>query len=128
MSFHQITGKHTASVTGLGNLSIANGAVGSTYTMPWTGAGAGQFWHNGPTVTVGTTSSSALKVSGDADITGNLMVQGTNVTEVLAKIQDRLAILVPDPKLLTKYEALREAYEHYRTLEALCVDSDSKER
>lgn len=82
-------------------------------------------WNNS-TVTIGTTPTNALKVSGDADIQGNLTVHGTNVTEILAKIQERLAILVPDPKLLARYEALREAYDHYRTLEALCVNTDSE--
>lgn len=112
------------------NVAVGNyanaivGGSGSTYTIPWNGVGASA-WNNA-TVTIGATANSALKVSGDADIQGNLTVQGTNVTEILAKIQDRLSILVPDPKLLAKYEALREAYEHYRTLEALCVDSNSE--
>ena len=38
-------------------------------------------------------------------------------------IQDRLAILTPKPELLEKYEALKQAYDHYRMLEALCMDS-----
>lgn len=73
-------------------------------------------------------SSNTLQVSGDADIKGNLTVNGSNITEILQQIQDRLCILVPDPKLLNKYEALRQAYEHYKTLEALCVDVDSSKK
>jgi len=38
-------------------------------------------------------------------------------------IQDRLAILAPKPELLEKYEALKQAYDHYKMLEALCMDS-----
>ena len=81
-------------------------------------------WHTSanPYVTVGTTNSSALKVSGDADIVGNLRVKGVDIGEILSKIQDRLAILVPDPARLEKYTALRQAYEEYKILEALCVD------
>ena len=109
------------------NISISTHGAGSggVYTVPWNGGGLGTMWSNS-TVTIGATANSALKVSGDADIQGKLTVQGTNVTEILAKIQDRLAILTPDRKLLAKYEALREAYEHYKTLGALCVDSDSQ--
>lgn len=116
----------------LGNVSVStNGAAGTSYTIPWTGAAGQSFWNSSSNPSIITVNSvgvnPGLKVSGDADIQGNLTVQGTNVTEILARIQDRLAILVPDPRLLAKYEALREAYEHYRTLEALCVDSDPKE-
>lgn len=70
----------------------------------------------------------ALQVSGDASISGTLKVGKVNVTELLEQIQDRLAILVPNPALLEKYEALQEAYEHYKTLEALCVDADKTDR
>ena len=56
----------------------------------------------------------------DFKVTGDLIVKGVNILDMVQKINDRLAILVPDPVLLEKYEALREAYEHYKTLEALC--------
>ena len=49
-------------------------------------------------------------------------MQGVDIGEVLSKIQDRLAILVPDPARLEKYQALKQAYEEYKILEALCVD------
>jgi hypothetical protein len=35
-------------------------------------------------------------------------------------ISKRLSILVPDPEKLAHFEALKKAYEHYKTLEALC--------
>ena len=40
----------------------------------------------------------------------------------MEKVSDRLSILTPDPKLLEKYDALKEAYEHYKILEKLCTD------
>lgn len=103
-----ITGAGTGAV--LATTSYSTGAT-------WTTTGA-----NSPYVVVGATSKSALQVSGDAHIDGNLRVKGVDVGEVLAKIQDRLAILIPDPVLLEKYSALKQAYEHYKVLEALCVD------
>jgi len=48
---------------------------------------------------------------------------------MLEGIEQRLSILVPDPKKLQQYEALQQAYEHYKTLEALCnqePDADKK--
>lgn len=46
----------------------------------------------------------------------------------LEAIENRLNILVPDPKKLEKFEALQKAYEHYKHLEKLCEleeDQDS---
>ena len=106
-----------------GNITLTAAGTGSVLT-------AGSSYYNNswtssanPYVVVGSNSNSALQVSGDADIKGNLRVKGVDVGEVLAKIQDRLAILVPDPALLEKYDALKQAYDHYKTLEALCVDA-----
>ncbi len=66
---------------------------------------------------------SALKVSGSAEFAGAVKIQGMDIGEALTKINQRLAILVPDPVLMDKYQALQEAYDHYKTLEALCVEA-----
>ena len=54
-----------------------------------------------------------------------LELDGVDIGDTLAKIQERLSILVPDPKRLKKYEALRQAYEHYKTLESLCLEEEN---
>ena len=46
---------------------------------------------------------------------------------MLETIEKRLSILTPDPKKLAKYEALQKAYEYYKTLEAMCYDSEDDE-
>ena len=74
-------------------------------------------------VTLGEPNSGKIDLNGpEADILFN----GVSVKDTLAKIQERLAILVPDPALLEKYEALQVAYEQYKLLEALCQDADNK--
>ena len=120
--------------TSYGNVTISAGynTKGTTTLLAGGTGGSGSYYTSGSQganwtatsqiVTVGATSSSALKVSGDANITGNLTVNGVDIGIMLAKIQDRLAILVPDPARLDKYEALKQAYEHYKILEALCVE------
>lgn len=42
----------------------------------------------------------------------------------LSTIEKRLAILVPDPLKLQKYETLRKAYEHYKMLEILLEEQN----
>jgi hypothetical protein len=48
------------------------------------------------------------------------MINGRNISEFMETISKRLSILVPDPAKLEHFAALKKAYEHYKTLEALC--------
>lgn len=62
----------------------------------------------------------SIKCQGDIECDGEITVKGRNLSEVLDNIEKRLAILVPDPAKLEKFEALKKAYDNYKTLEALC--------
>jgi hypothetical protein len=117
----------TPSGSSYANVTVGGAGAGGIYTMPWNGAGSNN-WSvtQSPVMTLSAGTSPSLKVSGDADIQGNLTVNGANISELLEKIQERLAILVPDPKRLEKYEALKQAYDNYKLLEALCVDETNK--
>lgn len=70
------------------------------------------------------TASSAyaqgLTVSSDADFHGDVKIKGVSIVESIEKINQRLAILVPDPAKLAHFEALKRAHDAYKTLEALC--------
>lgn len=107
-----------------------------------TGTSGGYTWNN-MSYTIPTTSlnitnsaytvnstvysnSSGLVVTGDADFKGDVKIDGRSVRDSLAEIEKRLSILVPDPKKLEKYEALRKAYEHYKTIEAICYGDDNE--
>lgn len=61
------------------------------------------------------------------DITFPDGVTLTKKLEKLDQICDRLSILEPNPALMEKYDALREAYEHYKTLEALLKEQPKNE-
>jgi hypothetical protein len=63
---------------------------------------------------------STMKVTGNAEFEGSVMINGQNISEFMETISKRLAILVPDPAKLEHFEALKKAYEHYKILEALC--------
>lgn len=115
---------YTNSVPMLGNLTTYSGT--GLYQVTGTGGYTLATGSNNGTwasvVSSGSTTTPSIQVKGDAEFEGNVTINGANLAETLQRIQDRLAILVPDPKLLNKYEALQQAYEHYKLLEALCVE------
>ena len=50
--------------------------------------------------------------------------QTKSLFKMISKIEERLSILVPDPAKLEQFEALRRAYENYKTLEAICFTNN----
>lgn len=117
----------TTSVSVSGTNSLGNLTLGAGGNMAVTISGAGG---SGGTDSVlmasgtGTnwTTASKTTAQGQLHLEGNnadLVMNGVSLKEVLNGITDRLAILQPKPELLKKYENLRQAYEHYKTLEAL---------
>ena len=80
---------------------------------------------NGTTTSWGTVVSAdpnlqgrTLQVNGDADITGELTVQGIKLSDRLDKIDERLAILHPNEELEAKWDNLRGLRKAYMELEA----------
>jgi hypothetical protein len=55
-------------------------------------------------------------VDGDIKCQGSIFLKDKDLGKLLEQIESRLAILVPDPKKLEKFEALRKAYEQYKTI------------
>ena len=132
-----------------GNITIDTSALTSSIIGPYpsynigvagaigTSAGSnGTFYtyttnNTGGNIGIGTTfptSNSGLKVSGDAEFEGKVMINGRNISEFMETISKRLAILVPDPAKLEHFEALKKAYDHYKLLEALCeLPKETKE-
>jgi hypothetical protein len=87
----------------------------------WTTGTTGYTFNNTPsTVNISTTG---IDMAAGTDIT----VGGQSLKEFMKKMEQRLAILVPDPKKLEKFEALKKAYEHYKTMESLCFDEPIEE-
>jgi hypothetical protein len=65
----------------------------------------------------GNTGIGQLELDGE---NADILINGRSLKEFMEKMEERLAILVPDPAKLEHFEALKRAYEHYKTLEALC--------
>ena len=65
-----------------------------------------------------------LKVKGDADFDGEVTIKGKNLTDMLEKIDERLAILHPNPKLEDKWDELKELGKRYRELEQELIEKE----
>jgi hypothetical protein len=66
-----------------------------------------------------TNMSSTIKGFSDLNVSGNLVVNGVDIGEAIGTMCERMAILMPDPAKLEKWESLRKAYEHYKLMEKL---------
>ena len=107
-------------------LSGYNTTAGTLISTAGSNGSSSSFYGNTNYTFSNITSASAsngLHVTSNAVFDGDLIVKGVNVTEMLETmetIKKRLAILIPDPAKLEHFEALKRAYENYKTLEALC--------
>tara|TARA_B100001287_G_scaffold275125_1_gene282041 strand:+ start:433 stop:786 length:354 start_codon:yes stop_codon:yes gene_type:complete len=97
------------------NITYSTGS-GTTYTIPTS---------NGLSATTITNTIPLMPNLGedeDLHVEGDIKIDGHSLKDFMESVSDRLSILTPDPKLLEKYDALKEAYEHYKILEKLCKD------
>jgi hypothetical protein len=65
-----------------------------------------------------------LSVKGDADFEGEVTIKGKNLTEMLEKIDERLAILHPNPELEDRWDELKELGKRYKELEAEIIEKE----
>lgn len=106
------------------NITLGSGGAG---TVTVSGAGnSGSVLMSGGTGT--TWASTSASISAKTTMSGQLTLEGANpditiggksMVTWMQKIEQRLSILEPKPELLAKYEALQQAFDHYKTLEAL---------
>jgi len=102
--------------------TITNGGYtigGSTGQFYTTGAG-GHNWNNPPSVNI---TGTGIDMAAGTDIS----IDGKSLKNFMTKMEERLAILVPDPSKLEKFEALKKAYEHYKLMESLCQEQPKEE-
>lgn len=110
----------TVDVSKLGNFNMGTNSIASSNVA---------YGYSNVTLSSGfSTTGANFHVQGDAVFDGDITIKGRSVADSLTAIENRLAILVPDPKKLEHFEALKKAYENYKTLEALCqLPSDKNE-
>jgi hypothetical protein len=108
----------------LPSTTISNGGytIGSSGSTIYT-TGTGSYGWNTPTSPSVNINSDGIDMAAGTDIT----VGGKSLKEFMSKMEERLAILVPDPKKLEQFEALKKAYEHYKLMESLCQEQPKEE-
>ena len=98
-----------------------------TVTIP-NNTSNGIYWGlNGTSNVISTDPSlkgNSLSVKGNADFEGEVTIKGKNLSEMLEKIDERLAILHPNPKLEDKWDELRELGKRYRELEQELIEKE----
>ena len=67
---------------------------------------------------------STLKVNGDADFDGEVTIKGKNIADMFSKIEERLAILHPNPELEDRWDELKELGKRYKELEAEIIEKE----
>jgi hypothetical protein len=109
-------GSTVGGITSINNINSTwhTGTTG-TSGQYYTAGTNGNNWSNPATVNI---SNTGIDMAAGTDI----KVDGKSLKEFMTKMEQRLAILVPDPAKLEKFEALKKAYEHYKTMESLCFD------
>ena len=69
-------------------------------------------------------NGATLSVKGDADFEGELTIKGKSLTDMLEKIEERLAILHPNPELEDRWDELKELSKRYKELEAEIIEKE----
>jgi hypothetical protein len=115
---------YTGGYTSIPSLTIGNLCNGTTTWATGSGGGSGYTFTginaNPATVNI-TTDGIDIKEGGDIKVGGHSLVA------FMKTMEERLAILVPDPAKMEKFAALKKAYENYKLLEKLCQEEDKPE-
>jgi len=109
----------TLPTTTITNGGYTIGHAGSSGQFYTTGAGSHN-WNNPPTVNI---TGTGIDMAAGTDIS----IDGKSLKTFMNKMEERLAILIPDPAKLEKFEALKKAYEHYKLMESLCQEQPKEE-
>lgn len=122
----------TLTDSGISSVYTISGSSGSDLYWGITGNSPGQVltsngtntsWSN-ITLTEPDIKGATLKVNGNADFDGEVIIKGKNLTDMLEKIEERLAILHPNPKLEDKWDELKELGKRYKELEQELIEKE----
>ena len=121
-------GSPTYTISSPGNVSGGlywglNGTSAGSSGQVYTTNGTSGSWAN-ITLAEPDIKGATLKVNGNADFDGEVTIKGKNLTDMLEKIEERLAILHPNPELEDKWDELKELGKRYKELEAEIIEKE----
>jgi hypothetical protein len=102
----------------------------STYTIGTSPGINGSYYSSTNYTWANTSSTPSVNITSDGiemPSGSDIKIDGKSLKTFINKMEERLAILVPDPAKLEKFEALKKAYEHYKLMEKLCQELPKEE-
>ena len=115
-------------VTAAASLSSIYGGAGgvSSHTYNLSGPGYSNIFNNSTITSTASPylSGHHLQVNGNANIDGELKINGVNLNDRLNKIEERLAILRPNADLEERWNTLKELGDKYRELEKELIEKE----
>ena len=69
-------------------------------------------------------NGATLSVKGNADFEGEVTIKGKNLSDMFQKIEERLAILHPNPELEDRWNELKELGKRYKELEQEIIEKE----
>jgi len=106
----------TGSTGTAGTYTLTNGTGGYGSNIS-PGLTFNDYWDNNG-------NKAGLHVKGDAEFEGDVKIKGKSISELLDKIEERLAILHPNKKLEDKWIELKKLGDAYRALEKDIIEKE----
>jgi len=113
--------------TGVGG--FGGGGGGSGMYLANNGAGAGTGWTTVSNTNPVSTAVLSIMAQGDGDAMIKTKKNTINLDEMatlMETLKERLLMLTPNFEKMEQYPALKEAYDHYKLIEALCREDSTK--
>ena len=111
---------------------FGSGGGGSSGMYLVNGGAGGGGWGTSTSLNAHSTSTTVLSIMAEGD--GDAMIKTKKNTinldemaRMMETVKERLLILTPSFEKHEKYPALKEAYDHYKLIEALCKEENDEQ-